>query len=493
MKNLLIVLISVLAIVVAQAQQKSEPLVFADYSDPDVCMDDNGDFWMTSSSFQCMPGLPILHSRDMVNWTHANYAVEKLLPEERYATVQHGCGVWAPSIRFHKGTYYIYWGDPDYGIYMVKTTNPRGKWDTPVLVVPGKGLIDPCPLWDEDGRVYLVNGWANSRCGFNSVLTIRELSADGTTAIGNPVLVYDGQVEGNHTVEGPKLYKHEGHYYILAPAGGVAQGWQLALRSKSIYGPYESKVVYNSDGVHQGGMAADKFICFRETGAYGRILHLLDVEWKNGWPMMKARSKKAERPSVQPHSGYQWHANYQDTFGFPLADGRQRIYGHHVEADYRSLWEVPNLWLKKFEGETFSDTLRLVISAKAEGEQSGFVIMGRDYCGLSAELRDGHFVLKRILCKDADKGEAETSETIGKLSTRTYGAGAKQNYETTLHVIIRCDKGALCTMSYSTDGKRYNQAGQPFQAREGKWIGAKYGVFSIAPDKTSRGWVDMEE
>ena len=493
MRNLLILLAFVLAAFEAVAQPKSQPLVFADYSDPDVCVDDNGDYWMTSSSFQCTPGLPILQSRDMVNWTHVNYAVENLLPVERYADVQHGCGVWAPSIRFHKGIYYIYWGDPDYGIYMVKTTDPKGKWDAPLLVVPGKGLIDPCPLWDDDGKVYLINGWANSRCGFNSVLTMRELSADGTVAVGRPVLVYDGQVEGNHTVEGPKLYKKDGHYYILAPAGGVAQGWQLAIRSKNIYGPYESKVVYNSDGVHQGGMAGDKFICFRETGAYGRVLHLLDVEWKNGWPMMKARGRKAERPSEQPHSGYQWHANYNDTFGFPLADGRQRIYGHHIADDYRSLWEVPNLWLKKFEGETFCDTLRLVITAKAEGEQSGFVIMGRDYCGLSAELRNGLFALKRIMCKDADKGEAEGAEAIGELETRKYGAGAKANYETTLFVAIRCDKGAVCTLSYSSDGKIYKTVPQTFQAREGKWIGAKYGAFSIAPDKTSRGWVDVEQ
>lgn len=493
MKSILTSLLFALCPIIAQAQSKSAPLVFADYSDPDVCVDDNGDYWLTSSSFQCTPGLPILHSRDMVNWTHTGYAVEKLLPEEHYGSVQHGCGVWAPSIRFHKGTYYIYWGDPDYGIYMVKTKDARGKWDKPVLVVPGKGLIDPCPLWDEDGRVYLVNGWANSRCGFNSVLTIRELTADGTAVADNPVLVYDGQVEGNHTVEGPKMYKRGEYYYILAPAGGVAQGWQLALRSKNVFGPYESKIVYNDNGVHQGGMAGDKFICFRETGAYGRILHLLDVDWKNDWPMMSARSKKANTPSVLPQQGYQWHANYQDRFGFPLPDGRQRIYGHHVSADFRNLWEVPNLWLKKFEGETFADTLHMTVTAKADGEQSGFVVMGRDYCSLSAELHDGSFVLNHIICKDADKGGDETSETLCKIDPHKYGAGARQNYEMTLHVAIRCDRGAVCHLSYSTDGKHFKQIARPFQAREGKWIGAKYGVFSIAPDKSSRGWVEVED
>ena len=290
MKRTAILWAFLLCLSTAQSQ-----IVFADYSDPDVCEGTDGDYWLTASSFQCTPGLPILHSRDLLHWQHVNYAVERLLPVEHYDSIQHGCGVWAPSIRRHEDTYYIYWGDPDYGVFMVKTTDPRGKWETPVLVLPAKGVIDTCPLWDEDGRVYLVNAWANSRCGFNSILTVRELSADGTRVIGQPVMVYDGAVEGNHTIEGPKIYKHGGYYYILAPAGGVEQGWQLALRSKNVYGPYESKMVFNQDGIHQGGWVTDKFLCFQERGAYGRILHLLDVRWKDGWPMMQ-RSKHATTP-----------------------------------------------------------------------------------------------------------------------------------------------------------------------------------------------------
>ena len=103
-------------------------VVYSDYSDPDVCEGDDGDYWMTASSFQCTPGLPILHSRDLVHWELVNYALELVPPIERYADVQHGCGVWAPSIRKHGNTYYIYWGDPDCGVYMVKATDPRGKW-----------------------------------------------------------------------------------------------------------------------------------------------------------------------------------------------------------------------------------------------------------------------------------------------------------------------------------------------------------------------------
>lgn len=265
-------------------------------------------------------------------------------------------------------THYIYWGDPDYGIFMVKTKNPAGAWDAPVLVVEGKGLIDPSPLWDDDGRMYLVNGWANSRCGFNSVLTVRELSADGTVALSNPVMVYDGLSEGNHTIEGPKFYHRDGYYYILAPAGGVEKGYQLALRSKSVYGPYESKKVFDREGIHQGGWVDGRFVCFQERGAYGRVLHLLDVGMKDGWPMM--RVSKADKPCHLaydvPALAYQWHSNYDQLYGFASHDGC-RVYGHYVDSSFVNFWSVPNLYMKKFEMETFTDTLSATVTAVADG------------------------------------------------------------------------------------------------------------------------------
>ena len=497
-------------------------IIYADYSDPDVCEGANGDYWLTASSFQCTPGLPILHSTDLQNWHLVNYAIDTIPMPEGVAPLKdgesHGKHVWAPSIRLHNNTYYIYWGDPDYGIWMVKTTNPEGRWDEPVLVVAGRGLIDPTPLWDEDGRCYLVNAWAASRCGFNSVLTIRELSADGTQAIGTPRMVYDGQTEGNHTVEGPKLYKRDGYYYILAPAGGVEQGWQLALRSKNIYGPYESTIVFNKDGIHQGGLVSidsksqskssqDKaaFIAFQDRGPYGRILHLLDVEWQNAWPMMKQskRDKKGDNTTsdvcskVHPSAAYsrllsyQWHSSYKETFGF-LSERGVRIYSHNVSRDFRNLWEVPNLFLKKFEGETFTDTLHLTISAKSDGQESGFVIMGRDYIRLSACLQDGKFLLNFAECHAADTGASEHSSNISTIEAKRYNAGAKDNYECQLHVRIHCEKGALSTIAYSTDGTVFHTLPTTFQARVGKWIGAKYGAFSIAPHDTDKGWSDLQ-
>lgn len=273
------------------------PVLYADYSDPDVCAAGD-DFYMTASSFNCIPGLPILHSNDLVNWSLVNYALPVQEPQEFFDKAQHGKGVWAPAIRFHNGEFYIYWGDPDYGIYLIKAKDPKGEWTKPVLVKAGKGMIDPTPLWDEDGKVYLIHAYAGSRSGVNSILVICELNAEGTEVISDPVMVFDGNDGKNHTVEGPKLYKRNGYYYIFAPAGGVATGWQLVLRSGNIYGPYESKIVMAQgkttvNGPHQGGWVDTNtgeswFVHFQDQGAYGRVIHLNPMKWINDWPVIGA-------------------------------------------------------------------------------------------------------------------------------------------------------------------------------------------------------------
>lgn len=497
------------------------PVIFADYSDPDVVR--VGDtFYMTASSFQAAPGLPILTSKDLVNWTISNYALEKVPPASVYAVPQHGKGVWAPSIRYHDGKFYIFWGDPDYGIFMVRTDDPLGKWEEPVLVKAGKGMIDPCPLWDDDGKAYLVNGWAASRSGMNSVLTVWEMAPDGTSLTGAPVLAYDGNIEGNHTAEGPKFYKKDGKYYILCPAGGVAQGWQVAMRSDSPFGPYESRIVMRQgstdiNGPHQGGLvdAPDGkswFVHFQETQPYGRVIHLNPVEWKEGWPEMGRngepvrRHRKpvdtAERCNPQESDEFddtalglqwQWHANYSPLFGMTSPNGYMRIYGYPLSENYRNFWEVPNLLLQKFPAPEFTATCRMKVSASHDGQQSGLIVMGRDYARVAAERKGDDFILKYAVCHEAESGAAEETEEIARVpATRLYDAGSRRNRELDIWLRVKVGKGGVCRFSYSLDGKKFKPAGKDFQAREGKWIGAKVGAFSVQPGSASRGWTDLD-
>ena len=505
------------------------PVLHADYSDPDVCAVGE-DYFLTASSFNCTPGLPILHSKDLVNWKIVNYALKKVEPVEYYNEARHGKGVWAPSIRFHEGVFYIYWGDPDFGIFMVKTRDPYGEWDKPVLVKAGKGMIDPCPLWDDDGRVYLAHAWAGSRAKFNSVLTVCELNKEGTKVISDPVLVFDGNDGVNHTIEGAKFYKRNGFYYLFAPAGGVVSGWQLVMRSKDVYGPYEARIVMaqgktDINGPHQGGWVDTPageswFLHFQDKGAYGRVLHLNPMKWVNDWPVIGvdkdgdgcgdpvSRYRKPKTGKTYPIETpvesdefdtrklglqWEWHANYQDVFGFTTNMGYVRIYGHELSPHFKNFWEVPNLLMQKFPAEEFTATAKLKVSAKDDGQLSGLIIMGWDYSWIGVEKQGEKFLLKQAVCKDAEQGNLEQVSTLAVLEpSRKFEAGLFPNYEREIYIRVHVDKGAYCRFSYSLDGKKFTEAGTLFKARQGKWIGAKVGMFSVTPHGKERGWLDVD-
>ena len=531
----------------------TNPVINADYSDPDVCVGgslpltpsqggETTDYYMTASSFQCVPGLPILHSTDLVNWKIIGYALKDRLYEgdealiEHYNTVQHGNGVWAPSIRYHDGWYYIYWGDPDFGVYMVKTQNPAGDWEKPVCVIKGKGMIDTTPLWDDDGRCYLVNGWANSRAQFASVLTVRELSADGTRPISNPVIVFDGNGTENRTCEGPKFYKRDGWYWIMCPAGGVPTGFQLAMRSKSPFGPYEHKIVLAQgktgiNGPHQGAwvhtpLGEDWFLHFQDKEAYGRVVHLQPVDWSSGWPVMgnngepvltyrKPQTSNLNPPIIvtpaesdefnTPTLGlqWQWQANYQQTFGMPTAFGTMRIFTHKLDADAQNLWLVPNMLLQKTPADEFTVTTKLRLTAKAEGQMGGLIMMGLDYSALMVKRVGDEFQLLQVTCHDADKGKPQTEQLIATLKATAkdeidYKPGIHEDIYLRL-IVINAEAGQphggkpIVRFAYSLNGKKFTPCGEAFTMRQGKWIGAKFGFIAVeSTPKADRGWIEAD-
>lgn len=507
----------------------TNPVINADYSDPDVCVAGE-DYYLTASSFNCIPGLPILHSKDLVNWEIVGHAVKELEPKQEFDRPSHGNGIWAPSIRYHNGEFYIYWGDPDYGVFMVKTKDPAGEWSKPLCVIPGKGLIDTTPLWDDDGRCYLVNAYANSRSRFASVIAIRELSADGTEPIGNPVIIYDGNGTESRTCEGPKIYKRDGWYWVMFPAGGVPTGFQVAMSSKSPFGPYESKVVLAQgktkiNGPHQGAwvhtkFGEDWFLHFQDKEAYGRVVHLQPVTWKDNWPVMgvdkdgdycgepvttyRKPKTSGKVQVVNPAESdefsdtrlglqWQWHANYNETFGMPTAFGSYRVYTHKVSEKFQNLWEVPNLLLQKTPADKFTATTKIRFTSKDQNQTGGLLMMGLDYSGLVVKRVGNDFQLLQISCKSADKGKPQTEQLIATLKPT---AVDQIDYQPGTHIDIymrmSVNDGKM-HFSYSFDGKKYTKCGTEFTMREGKWIGAKIGFVAYEPgQKTNRGWIDAD-
>ena len=507
----------------------TNPVINADYSDPDVCVVGD-DYYMTASSFNCIPGLPILHSKDLVNWEIIGHAITELTPHEEFDKPSHGNGVWAPSIRYHEGMFYIYWGDPDYGVFRVTATDPAGEWSKPVCIIEGKGMIDTTPLWDDDGRCYLVNGWANSRSRFASILTVRELDKDGLKAISNPVIVFDGNGTENRTCEGPKFYKRNGWYWIMCPAGGVPTGFQLAMRSKSPYGPYEYMKVLDQgksviNGPHQGAwihtaLGEDWFMHFQDKECYGRVVHLQPVTWKDNWPVMGKVPAKGycgepvityRKPSTKgkvdvvnpvesdefnsPKLGlqWQWHANYDQKFGMPTAFGTFRLYTHKVSKEFKNMWEVPNLLLQKTPADKFTATTKLRFTSKDDNQMGGLIVMGHDYFALMLKRVKDEFLLQLVTCKSADKGTQEQVKTIATLKPTEKD---KIDYQPAIHedIYLRVNVAdGECNFAYSLNGKKYTAVEGNFKIKEGKWIGAKVGLAAIEPaGKTNRGWIDAD-
>lgn len=542
------------------------PVLNADYSDPDVCRVGD-DFYMTSSSFACFPGLQILHSTDLVNWEIIGAALTDYPgpdwsderqwetlgqrldtpsvpppgPQEWRTVPQHGNGVWAPAIRYHDGEFYIYCGDPDRGIFMVKTSDPRGKWDDPVWVVKAKGYIDPCPLWDEDGKAYLSHGCAGSRAGHKSVLFVAPMSPDGTRLLGQSRVVYDGH-ETQPTIEGTKFYKHNGDYYIFSPAGGVPTGWQVVLRSKNPWGPYEERVVMaqgasETNGPHQGAWIDTPsgehwFMHFQDKDAYGRVVHLQPMEWTaDGWPVIGVDKdgdgvgepvSRYRKPALKDSGTYQpaesdgfdnvdlglqwqWHGVPSPYWYFLDArNSALRLYSVDQAEGWRNLGDSPNLLLQKTPADKFTVTAKLRFipnpQLKEKGESCGFVLMGQDYAVIKMTDTSEGVVLQYAECEDALKGKLENIIRTVPLSSEPLPVPYSNSYMSTtvppvspvaytasdvyvrMKVMPEDRKGNVPDLTarfwYSLDGKRWTElTDKPFIGKPGKWIGAKFGFF----------------
>ena len=461
---------------------------------------------MTASSFNCTPGLPILHSRDLVNWTLINHAVGNL-PHPRYEQVQPGCGVWAPAIRFHAGKFWIFFPMPDEGIYVTTANHPSEKWSEPHLVQAGKGLIDPCPLWDDDGQAYLAHAYAGSRAGIKHRLRVCPMAPDASHLLGEGKIVFH-EPERHPTIEGPKFFKRDDWYYLLAPAGGVETGWQVALRSKEIYGPYEAKVVLAQgntavNGPHQGALVDTEngewwFLHFQDAGVYGRLMHLQPVRWQDGWPLMGAdqdgngigepvlqHAKPSGGPKGRtaipqtsdefdsPRLGlqWQWQANHREEW-CQLDAARSRLRLHPQLIFGEDLTRVPALLLQKFPARSFNFETALEFFPGQPGEEAGLVVTGLACAALAL--------------RQTDAGCQLVLHVNGVQQFARAGAPGMAK----LRVEVR--EGGVCTFLFALDGQ-WVEIPHVFQARQGAWMGAKVGVYALRRQPPmSAGYADFD-
>ncbi len=505
------------------------PILYADYSDPDAIRVGE-DYFMIASSFSNAPGLPLLHSKDLVNWKVVNYIIHEI-PESRYNQPTHGCGVWAPAIRYHEGTYYVCFPMPDEGIYMSTTTDPFGAWSKPVNIRPGAGWIDPCPFWDDDGKAYLVAGVAKSRIGYKSVLHMVEMQPDGMGLIGEEVKIFDGNENDQETIEGPKMYKRNGWYYIFAPAGGVKIGWQTVLRSRNVFGPYEYKIVMRQgdspiNGPHQGAWVdtvtgEDWFIHFQDVYAAGRITHLQPMSWQEDWPIIGIAKEgndygepvmEYKKPNVgksytelcEPSTsdnftdntlGWQWQWNANPQKGWHnLKDNSLLLHAVHKNTVYG---DMPNLLLQKWPAPDFTCITKLDLSQLAEKDEAGVISMGVKY-GLITFRQQSDKLIPYYISGEQKYGKIlpDTTEEAEQALPEITLAQAKEIY--VKYTVKQIGKQNLnnneknfpldhVTIEYSTDGNSYQMAGE-MNAVPGRWVGVKNGVFCASENKESNGY-----
>ena len=505
----------------AGAAEYRNPILFSDYSDPDVIRVGTR-YYLTASSFHFSPGLPILESRDLVHWTLIGHALPRLTFDAKYdlpgplgfsdgserarffAEMGHrySSGVWAPAIRHHGGRFYIYFPTPTEGIFMVSAKQPEGPWTSPVAVIAEPKLEDPCPFWDDDGQAYLVH----SRTGAGPLI-LHRMSADGTRVLdAGKVIVEDPK--NLPTLEGPKLLKRNGWYYIFAPYGGVDKGPQAVLRSKDIWGPYEVRTVLaqgntSVQGPHQGGYVETPngqgwFAHFNSTGAFGRIVHLQPVRWVDDWPVMGdliAGSSTTGQPVMthaMPEVGRAWppvHVQASDEFaGGKL--GVQWEWNHNpLDANWSLAARAGFLRLTATRATDFL-AARNTLTQVLHGPVTEFTTR-LEVAGMRDDQRAGLAMLQVQpnwigVVQTAGVRRITFSSAGGQVAGPVLEAGAIQ-------LRLKATLDDMVYYEYSIDdGKTFTRFGNPTRLRFSWWKGARPALFSFNTGDGEAGFADFD-
>jgi beta-xylosidase len=464
------------------------PILFADYSDPDVIRD-GLNYYLVASTFHFVPGIPILQSSDLVHWTIIGHVVRRLDMDPRYSMIggnRYGKGVWAPSIRKHDGRFYVYFPTPNEGIFVSTAEKMTGPWSEPEVVIAGAGFEDPCPFWDDDGTAYLIH----SRTGAGPLI-LHRMSTDGRHVLDEGKIIVQDP-EHLPVLEGPKLYKRDGYYYIFAPIGGVGAGSQAVLRSRQIYGPYEHRVALaqgstNINGPHQGGYVETPdgegwFIHFQADGAHGRIVHLEPVHWQDNWPVIGAdpdgaatgqptpsgpipghpRVESLQRPQtsddfngVKLGPQWEWNHNPDDAhWSLSARPGYLRL----IPMQASSLLDARNTLTQCMQDNAFEFTARMDLTGIKPGVHTGVAMFDNSATGLEIE-QDGR----------------ERRLNFFHLQEHTAGPDFSQ---AVIELRVRVD-GDRASYSYSLDdGKTFHELGADTEIRFSWWKGSRPALFA---------------
>lgn len=476
------------------------PVVMADFPDPDVVR--AGDtFYMVSTTMHHFPGATILKSKDLVNWEYCAQPLTQLSASDRYSLTNgqdaYAAGMWACSMAYHNGTFYILINGNDAGGFVLSTTDPEGTWEMKKL---SRGYYDPGMLFD-NGKVYVA-------CGINEI-KICELDEDFNFIQEKTVVKRDDSgLEGSH------LYKIGPYYYIYATYGGWPSG-QVAFRSQSIFGTYEEKVLVEKtingqpNTIHQGALIETPTgewwtIMQQDKGCLGRFPNLQPVKWVDDWPIVgnKGVPYESTKKPVTGAATKRVPLPTNDNFrGYPL--GMQWQWNHNPDDGAWTLFERPG-WLRlktgapaerlpqarnmltqrifAFENAPSYGTIRLDANNLKEGDYAGICIFQDPYAMLAVRVKDGQREL--IWRQDALRPTADPTEQVESVSiddvvylraTVSYSTSKTQFY-------------------YSLDNVNYQPIGDQTSLgfNLSVFVGARFGLFCYATQDDSEGFADFD-
>lgn len=452
------------------------PVLNADYSDPDVIRVGEK-YYMVASDFHFI-GMQVLESDDLVNWQIISQIYNRFDLPGWDENKHYAGGSWAPSIRWHNGRFYVYFCTPEEGLFMSTAENPRGPWEPLHCVKSIAKWEDPCPLFDDDGQVYL----GRSQHGAGPII-VHKMSADGKSLLDDGVTVYTGPV-----AEGTKWLKHNGYYYLIIPEGGVGYGWQTVLRSKHVYGPYEKRIVLEQgstliNGPHQGALVDTPkgewwFYHFQSTPALGRVVHLQPARWKEDWPLIgvdidgngigepvsvwtKPNVSEKSQPTLPQTSDdfnhedlplqWQWCHN-PDNAHWNLSERKGWLTIHAQPSE--NLKNARNMLTQKSMGYQGEATTLMDCKHIKGQTYAGLLCIGKEYRGIGV-CSEGIFI----------ENNGERQILINKKPAKVY-----------LRVTLNVDTNQH-QFSYSLDGKHFMPSGEPFEMHNGNWKGFRVGLF----------------
>ena len=492
----------------------SNPVFWADVPDPDVIRVGD-DFYMVSTTMHLVPGAPIMHSKDLVNWEIVSYLYDRLSDKPNYDLKEgtvYGRGQWATSLRYHNGTYYAYFSpnDTPYKGYVYTTSDPKKGWTLSSRI---PHFHDASLFFDDDGKAYIFYGTGQ----------LRELKPDLSDVMpgGVDMKIFERDKEENALLEGSRVIKHDGKYYLLMiswPQGGNRR--QVCYRADKITGPYEKKVILEDafagfPYVAQGTIVDDGKgnwygVIFQDRNGVGRVLTVMPCRWVDGWPMLGDENGHVPATMSKPVQGYsseglvvsddfsgeklklnwQWNHNpMNECWSLNARKGYLRLTTGRV---VDNLFVAPNTLTQRMEGPKCSGVVCMDLSGMKDGDVAGLSAFNGD-AGILAVTCQGsqkYLTMKTESVKLDDKNKSVTGIDRNEI----------QKVELTSDVIyLRLDgdfrlNKDIASFYYSYDNEDWKKIGTDFKMifdYRRFFMGTKFALFNYAT-KSLGGFVDID-